>query len=66
MTARGLSTHADRAEHIGVSRATVLRIQAGDFEPGEKFIAAVLWAEDAKFEELFEVIAERVTTETVA
>lgn len=67
MTARGLVTIADIAEHIDMSRATVIRIYTGEVEPGERFIAAALWAEDdAKFEELFEVVAERITTETVA
>jgi hypothetical protein len=42
------------------------RIESGEVKPGERFIAAVLWSEGAKFEDLFEVIAERVTTERIA
>jgi DNA-binding XRE family transcriptional regulator len=66
MAARGLATSSDRAGHVGVSRVTVSRIESGEVKPGERFIAAVLWSEGAKFEDLFEVIAERVTTERIA
>jgi DNA-binding XRE family transcriptional regulator len=66
MTAKSLATDHARAERIGVSRTTILRIQKGPddpsgIRPGENFIAAVLAAfGDLHFEDLFEI--ERVAS----
>lgn len=59
MNARGLTTPEARAEHIGLSRTTVWRIEDGRMKPGEGFVAAVLARfRDLKFEDLFDVVRE--------
>lgn len=51
----GLSTEGEQAERIGVDRTTLSRVRRGEVAPGEKFIAAVLTATGAKFEQFFEI-----------
>ncbi|WP_344888326.1 hypothetical protein [Streptosporangium longisporum] len=56
MTSKKLTTSRARAALIGVSPTTVLRVQHGSIQPGEEFIARVLYAcPDVKFEVFFEV-----------
>lgn len=56
MNAKELATPHARAEHIGVSRTTVARIEDGETRPGITFVAAVLVAfPDVRFEDVFEV-----------
>ncbi|WP_143078988.1 helix-turn-helix domain-containing protein [Nonomuraea pusilla] len=56
MKAKQLPTAHARAERIGVSRWTVMRVEKGGMRPGESFIAAVLDAfTDIRFEDVFEI-----------
>lgn len=56
----GLTTDGARAEHLGVSRWTVMRLLNGDIEPGTKFIAQTLLAfPERRFEDFFEVVEIR-------
>lgn len=55
MTALHLGRVEEQADLIGVSKSQLYRVLAGDVAPGEQFIAAVLTATGAKFEELFEI-----------
>lgn len=54
---RGLTTDQEVAEHLGVSRTTVMRALNGQHPPGERLIAATLAAfPDVKFEDVFRVV----------
>lgn len=46
-----------QAARIGISQPTLNRIRRGEIAPGEKFIAALLAATGAPFEEMFEVVS---------
>lgn len=50
-----LASENQQADYLGVSRANLGKVRRGEVVPGERFIAAVLTASGAKFEDLFEV-----------
>lgn len=57
MKDKELATPVERAERLGVSRTTVVRIEEGETKPGYEFIAAVLDTfTDIRFEDVFEIV----------
>lgn len=46
----------DQAQRLGLSRAQLYKVIAGDVAPGEQFIAACVVAYDGTFEQLFEIV----------
>lgn len=55
--ARGLTTAAQQADHLGLSKWTIGRLMSGEIVPGERIICRTLARfPELRFEDFFEVI----------
>lgn len=57
LRARGLTTAAQQAKHLQLSKWTIGRLMSGEIVPGERIICRILaMFPDLEFEDFFEVI----------